>query len=58
MKKSKGKVKVYIEYINYLGEVNDSYLIAEFISKNWAEIFINNLPTKETDMVRYRIEED
>lgn len=46
-------VKIYLEYINYLGEITDSTLIAEFKTPGWADIFIKQL--KPTNGSRYRI---
>lgn len=40
MKKTDIRTRVYLDHINYLGDVNDSTLIAEFISINWAFEFI------------------
>ncbi len=38
------KVKVYMETINYVGEITERNLIAAFRSNNWAKDFIDNLP--------------
>lgn len=40
MKKTDIRTRIYLDSINYLGEVTDSTLIAEFISINWAFDFI------------------
>lgn len=40
MKKTDIRTRIYLDNINYLGEVTDSTLIAEFISVNWAFEFI------------------
>ena len=36
----KNTIKVYMEWVNYLGEIQSRELIAEFISENWARHFI------------------
>ena len=42
MKKER-KVKVYMMNINYLGEVTDTTLIAEFRNDRWAEDFVEKV---------------
>ena len=39
---NKKTVKVYMEWVNYLGEVQSKELIATFISINWAKRFLEN----------------
>ena len=34
------KTKVYMEFLNYKGDVTDRTLIAEFRSEGWADAFI------------------
>lgn len=41
MKKAE-TVKVYMEWVNYLGEVQSRELIATFCSINWAKSFVKN----------------
>lgn len=60
MSKSKQlKAKVYLEQINYLGEVNDSVLIAEFKNVSWAEEFValEKYYREEDELWKWRIEE-
>ena len=40
MKKTNTRTQIYLDSINYLGDVTDSTLIAEFSSINWAVEFI------------------
>ena len=56
-KKPKMEVKVYMEFINYLGEVTESTLIAEFLSMNWAYGFIQEAKQTENEITRIRVEE-
>lgn len=51
------QITVYMEFVNYLGEVNDSIEIANFRSINWAKDFLKSLPgTLDSDGTRYRIQ--
>lgn len=34
--------KVYMEFINYKGDVTSRTLIAEFVDENWADSFMRN----------------
>ena len=49
------KAKVYMEFINYMGDVTDRELIAEFCHENWADSFIKKacLGTKADDKTFY-----
>ena len=60
-------VKIWMDSINYQGEVTDSTLIATFRDPNWASHFIRSLPEYEnskwtfegisdSDVARYRAE--
>ena len=53
------KAKVYMDFINYVGEVYNSAEIAEFRSVEWAEVFYEAAVAKtyEDGSIRYRIEE-
>lgn len=42
-KKNELKYKVYIEWFNYLNEVQSKDLVAEFISENWANHFMESV---------------
>lgn len=55
MKKNEMKVKVYMDFVNYAGEVYDSCLIAEFMNMNWAHMFIEATKTRD-DAIRIRVE--
>ena len=41
-KKNELKYKVYIEWFNYWNEVTSKDLVAEFISENWANHFMES----------------
>lgn len=51
------KYKVYIEWINYLNDVNGKDLVAAFISENWAKHFTET-QTIDTDICRFVIEHE
>lgn len=53
------KAKVYMDFINFVGEVYNSAEIAEFRSMEWAEEFYRMAVAKtyEDGSIRYRIEE-
>jgi hypothetical protein len=36
------RAKVYMEFINYKGDVTSRTLIAEFVNENWADSFMRN----------------
>ena len=36
------KAKVYMEFLNYKGDVTDRDVIAEFCHENWAKSFIKH----------------
>lgn len=55
MKKNEMKVKVYMDFVNYAGEVYESCLIAEFRSMTWANMFIEATETRD-DAIRIRVE--
>lgn len=55
MKKNEMKVKVYMDFVNYAGEVYESCLIAEFRSMTWANMFIEATKTRD-DAIRIRVE--
>lgn len=57
MAKRNMEVKVYIESINYLGEVIDSTLIAQFRTMNWAYGFIQEAKQCENEICRIRVVE-
>lgn len=42
----KDKVKVYLDWINYKGDVTERVLIAEFRNRDWARRFVEE--TKAT----------
>ena len=46
------KAKVYIDFINYKGDVTDHVLIAEFRNENWADHFLHGIPHYD-DGIRY-----
>lgn len=59
--KAKRGIVVTLEYVNYLGEVTDSSVIAKFRSKGWAKDFIFSLRavrfgTAMSECVRYKVE--
>lgn len=56
MKKNEMKVKVYMDFVNFAGEVYESCLIAEFRNMNWAGEFIGTAKTHETDTAKIRVE--
>lgn len=60
MAKRKMTARVYIDWINYLGEVNDSVMIAQFINRSWADAFVEKIcnPQEEIPNVVYRVEVD
>ena len=49
-------VTVYLETLNYLGEVSDSAVVAEFRNSAWADMFIPSLPNLG-EHSRYKIVE-
>ena len=57
MSKRKMEVKVYMDSVNYLGEVTESTLIAEFLSMNWAYGFIEEAKKCETEIYHIRVVE-
>ena len=48
--KDKLPVKVYLDHINYTGEVNDSTLVAQFRSMGWAKDFIKEAKKSVEEM--------
>lgn len=50
------KVKVYMDFINYSGDVNKSTLIAAFRSMNWAKNFIEYAKGQEDKVCKIRVE--
>lgn len=56
MKKNEMKVKVYMDFVNYAGEVYESCLIAEFRNMNWAREFIEATKTHENDATKIRVD--
>lgn len=54
------KAKVYMDFINYRGEVTESHLIATFMSVNWAKEFTNIAEdsVKEDPLCKIRLELD
>lgn len=55
MKKTQ-KVKVYMDFINYWGEVTNSTLLAEFLNMGWAKIFIEQAKKIEDKTTKIRVE--
>lgn len=51
-------IKVYMDFINYLGEVNESTLIAAFLNQGWAKDFIEFAKQKEDKLTKIRVEEN
>lgn len=47
--------KVYMDFINYLGEVNESYLIAAFRSYKYARDFVKSIEDRTDDITRIRV---
>jgi len=47
-------VKIWMDTVNYAGEITDSTLIATFRTPNWAKKFIDSLPEYENS--EWRIE--
>lgn len=48
-------VKVYMDFMNYRGEVNESVLIAAFKNHNWAKNFLKEVREEEDDTIRIRV---
>lgn len=42
-----GKVKIYLDFVNYLGETNESVVVAEFKNVNWALALTGKLSLQE-----------
>ena len=52
-------VKVYMDFINYLGEVNESHLIAQFRNMSQAtKNYIAELKSHEDKITRIRVVEE
>ena len=51
-------IKVYMDFINYLGEVNESTLIAAFLNRGWAKDFIELAKQREDKLTKIRVEEN
>ena len=56
MRKTDGKVTVTIQMLNYLNEVNDSAVIAEFRTIGWARDFLKELADVTSPYTRFLIE--
>ena len=50
------RVKVFIEFVNYVGEVNESVEIASFRNIMWASEFIERLAPWNDGLSRYRVQ--
>ena len=57
MKRTKMKVKVVMQFINYLDEITDEKDIAYFINRKWAELFCNAYQETNPNVRLYIIEE-
>lgn len=51
-------IKVYMDFINYLGDVNESTLIAAFLNRGWAKDFIEFAKQSEDKLTKIRVEEN
>ena len=58
MKKNEMTVKIYLDQINYLGDVIDSTLIAQFRNMAWAANFIKEANNSVADdkLAKIRVE--
>lgn len=58
MAKRKMQVKVYLERFNYLNDLQESVVIAQFISYDWAVRFIDEAKKsfENDDLMRIRVE--
>lgn len=62
IKNLEGKVTVYMEFVNYRGDVYDTIMVAEFRSIGWAKEYIKYLlgvkmnPDESNDVFRYKVE--
>lgn len=56
MRKDKLNYKVYIEWVNYWGEVTQKDLIAAFWSEGWAKHFVESIKKDDDTLTRYVIE--
>lgn len=54
----KGNVNVYMDFINYKGDVIESTLIAVLSNRNYANVLVADLDElhEESDTFRYRME--
>lgn len=56
MKKNKMEIKVWLDKVNFWGEV-ESTLVAQFRTMGWAQTYINQLKEDyEDDMFKIRVE--
>ena len=53
---AKMTVNVYLDFINYQGEITSSYLIAKFKNENWASAFIKSMGEDKCEISRLRME--
>jgi hypothetical protein len=56
--KEKGNANVYMDFVNYQGDVIDSTLIAVLRNRNYANVLVAELDAlkEENETFRYRIE--
>lgn len=54
----KGTVNVYMDFVNYKGDVIESTLIAVLRNRNYANVLVADLDElhEDTDTFRYRME--
>ena len=57
MNRTKKKVKVVIQFINYLEEITNEEEIACFINRAWAELFCNAYQETNPNVRLYIVEE-
>lgn len=44
-----GEVNIYLDFLNYCGEVTESHLIATFFNMNWAKLFLHQYNENEEE---------
>lgn len=47
--KKKGNVNIWLDFLNYCGEVTESHLIATFFNMNWAKLFLQQYNENEEE---------